>query len=158
LTFDGSERIALLEALERYAGAAPTGRRTVLRASFAELGNDRAVDPVRLGLPDPAYDGHPRSATLPYQPGLVMGWGYGWSLTHRRPVAVPEHVAYWDPPGDVRVVYECSNGCALGNSPEEAALYGLFEIAERDAFLMAWYAGTPLDRVRLPDGDPVLGH
>ncbi|MER6197076.1 TOMM precursor leader peptide-binding protein [Streptomyces sp. NPDC001586] len=154
-TFADSERIALFEAVERYAGMRPTGRRTDLRASFAALGPDQALDPERLGLPDPAHHGHPGSPTVPYTPDLPLHWVRGWSLTHRRPTAVPEHVAYWDVPGPdrTRVVYESSNGCGLGNSPEEAALYGLFEVAERDAFLMAWYAATPLRRVRLPADD-----
>ncbi|MEU3727661.1 TOMM precursor leader peptide-binding protein, partial [Streptomyces sp. NPDC031705] len=153
--FAGSERIALFEAVERYAGMRPAGRRTDLRASFAALGPGRALDPERLGLPDPAHHGHPASPTVPYTPGLELDWVRGWSLTRQRPVAVPEHVAYWDVPGEgrPRVVYESSNGCGLGNSPEEAALYGLFEVAERDAFLMAWYAATPLRRVEVPPED-----
>ncbi|MQS16832.1 TOMM precursor leader peptide-binding protein [Streptomyces kaniharaensis] len=154
--FASSERIALFEALERFAGMRPVGRRTTLRASFAELGPEAAVDPVRLGLPDPAHDGHPARRTVRYTPDLPLDWVHGWSLTRRRPVAVPEHVAYWDVPGEdrPRVVYESSNGCGLGNSPQEAALYGLFEVAERDAFLMAWYAGTPLPRITPPADDP----
>ncbi|MFD7630232.1 TOMM precursor leader peptide-binding protein [Streptomyces sp. NPDC059851] len=153
--FADSERIALFEAVERYAGMRPTGRRTDLRAPFAALGPDRAVDPERFGLPDPAHHGHPSSATVPYTPDLELDWVHGWSLTRRRAVAVPEHVAYWDVPGPgrPRVVYESSNGCGLGNSPEEAALYGLFEVAERDAFLMAWYAATPLRRIQPPPED-----
>ncbi|WP_053703412.1 TOMM precursor leader peptide-binding protein, partial [Streptomyces sp. WM6368] len=154
-TYPDSERIALFEAVERHAGMRPTGRRTALRASFAELGPERALDPERLGLPDPAHHGHPGSPTVPYTPDLPLHWVHGWSLTHRRPTAVPEHVAYWDVPGPdrPRVVYESSNGCGLGNSPEEAALYGLFEVAERDAFLMAWYAATPMRRIHLPADD-----
>ncbi|MFC1419006.1 TOMM precursor leader peptide-binding protein [Streptacidiphilus cavernicola] len=156
--FDSSERVALFEAVERLAGMRPMGRRTVLRAAFASLGPERAVDPERLGLPDPAYHGHPASRSVPYTPQLELDWVHGWSLTHRRPVAVPEHVAYWDVPTGPgpdrpRVVYESSNGCGVGNSPQEAALYGLFEVAERDAFLMAWYAATPLRRIALPDDD-----
>ncbi|MFF3013352.1 TOMM precursor leader peptide-binding protein [Streptomyces sp. NPDC057939] len=153
--FATSERIALFEGVERYAGMRPTGRRTVLRASFAELGLGRAVDPERLGLPEPAHQGHPAARTVPYAPDLELDWVHGWSLTRQRVTAVPEHVAYWDVPGPgrPRVVYESSNGCGLGNSPEEAALYGLFEVAERDAFLMAWYAATPLRRVEAPAED-----
>ncbi|MFJ6486406.1 TOMM precursor leader peptide-binding protein [Streptomyces sp. NPDC091682] len=154
-SFPDSERIALFEAVERYAGMRPTGRRTDLLASFAELGPGRALDPARLGLPDPTHHGHPASPTVPYTPDLPLHWVHGWSLTHQRPIAVPEHVAYWDVPGPdrPRVVYESSNGCGLGNSPEEAALYGLFEVAERDAFLMAWYATTPLHRIHPPADD-----
>ncbi|UQW99546.1 TOMM precursor leader peptide-binding protein [Streptomyces sp. RerS4] len=159
LDFEGSERVALFEGIERLTGMSPHGRRTVLRSSYAELGPERAVDPVRLGLPDPAHHGHPASSTVPYAPDLELDWVHGWSLTHERPVAVPEHVAYWDPaPGRPRVVYESSSGCAVGNSPEEAALYGLFEVAERDAFLMAWYARTPLRRIALPDDDLEVLH
>ncbi|MFF7753607.1 TOMM precursor leader peptide-binding protein [Streptomyces sp. NPDC007971] len=157
--FRSSERVALFESVERLAGMRPTGRRTVLRASYADLvaaGEHAVLDPVRLGLPDPEFDGHPARRTVPYSPDLALDWVYGWSLTGRRAVAVPEHVAYWDVPGPdrPRVVYESSNGCGLGNSPQEAALYGLFEVAERDAFLMAWYARTPLPRVAAPVDDP----
>jgi ribosomal protein S12 methylthiotransferase accessory factor len=158
--FRSSERVALFESVERLTGMSPLGRRTALRASFAELGPQAAVDPVRLGLPDLAHLGHPAARTVPYHPGLELDWVYGWSLTERRARAVPEHVAYWDlperPGGRTRVVYESSNGCGLGNSPQEAALYGLFEVAERDAFLMAWYAGTPLPGIALPDDDPLV--
>ncbi|MEW2416512.1 TOMM precursor leader peptide-binding protein [Streptomyces sp. NPDC046866] len=159
--FASSERVALFEGVERLAGMRPMGRRTSLRASFAALGPEAAVDPARLGLPDPAHHGHPASRTVPYHPDLELDWVYGWSLTAGRARAVPEHVAYWDVPEEgpgrrARVVYESSNGCGLGNSPEEAALYGLFEVAERDAFLMAWYARTPLPGVAVPADDPLV--
>lgn len=156
--FESSERVALFEAVERYTGMRPTGHRTVLRACYEQLGPDRAVDPARLGLPDPAYHGHPASRTVPYTPQLELDWVHGWSLTRERALAVPEHVAYWDVPDPdrPRVVYESSNGCGLGNSPQEAVLYGLFEVAERDAFLMAWYTATPLRRITLPADDPGL--
>ncbi|WP_432152351.1 TOMM precursor leader peptide-binding protein [Streptomyces sp. bgisy029] len=159
IDFESSERVALFEGAERLASMSPTGHRTVLRAPYAELGPERAVDPVRLGLPDPVHHGHPASATVPYTPDLELDWVHGWSLTRERTTAVPEHVAYWDPsPGRPRVVYECSNGCGLGNSPAEAALYGLFEVAERDAFLMAWYARTPLRRIAVPADDLEAAH
>ncbi|MEU4424448.1 TOMM precursor leader peptide-binding protein [Actinoplanes sp. NPDC024001] len=160
-TVQEARRTALFEAVERQLGMRPHRRRTVLRASFAELGADRAVDPATLGLQDPRYAGHPASRLTPYRPDLRTRWVHGWSLTRQRAVAVPEHVAYYgveataDAP---HFLYECSNGCGLGNSVEEAVLYGLFEVVERDAFLMAWYAETPLRRVAIPGGDTLTGH
>jgi ribosomal protein S12 methylthiotransferase accessory factor len=39
-----------------------------------------------------------------------------------------------------------SNGCASGNTLEEAMLYGLLELLERDACAVAWY-----NRIRRPE-------
>ncbi|MFV2104199.1 TOMM precursor leader peptide-binding protein [Micromonospora sp. LOL_024] len=163
-TFHDAERTALFEAVERMAGLSPLGRRTSLRASFAELGAERAVDPVRLGLPDEDLAARPEHELHDYDPGLVVTWVQGWSLGEQRALAVPEHVAYWGHPirldhGDSpQFLLESSNGCGLGNSLEEATLYGLLEVAERDAFMMAWYARTPLDGIRVPDEDPLVQH
>jgi ribosomal protein S12 methylthiotransferase accessory factor len=48
---------------------------------------------------------------------------------------------------DAPFVYEISNGCALGNCLEEAIFYGILEVAERDAFLMTWYAQLSVPRL-----------
>ena len=160
-TIAEAKRTALFEAVERRVAMRPHGRRTVLRASYEQLGPERAVDPATLGLPDPIYHGHPASRTTPYRPDLPTRWVHGWSLTRRRALAVPEHVAYYGvrpTPDAPHFVTETSNGCGLGNSLEEAILYGLFEVAERDAFLMAWYAATPLRRVAVPTDDLTTPH
>ncbi|ROP35950.1 TOMM precursor leader peptide-binding protein [Saccharothrix texasensis] len=140
-----AERVALYEAVERHAGLRPRRVTTVLEASYAELGG-RALDPTRLGLPD-----HESPHVVPYHPDVRTRWVHGWSYTHGRPVAVPEHVAYWGRGTGARFVDETSNGCGTGNSLTEAVLYGLFEVAERDAFLMAWYQRTPLPSLRVRD-------
>ncbi|MET0233890.1 MAG: YcaO-like family protein [Kibdelosporangium sp.] len=147
--FAEAERVALYEAVERYNGMRPRRTRTVLEASFAELGPDLALDPVRLGQ----YDG--ANHLQPYSPDLRVRWVHGWSYTHRKPIAVPEQVAYWAVPSPNQFITETSNGCGLGNSLTEAVLHGLFEVAERDAFLMAWYGRTPLNRIRIPPDSAV---
>lgn len=163
-TFAEAERVALFEAVERLAGMSPRGKHTVLRASYAELGPDRALDPAALGQYEPEHLGAPDFGLTPYTPDVPTTWVWGWSTARQRPLAVPEQVAYWGHPpqpradGMAEFVFESSNGCGLGGSLEEAVLYGLFEVAERDAFLLAWYARTPLTRVALPDGDPMVAH
>lgn len=148
--FASSERVALFEAVERYSSARPRGRQTVVQASYAELGGERALDPETLGTHDPRYFADPRFFLTPYEPSLSTTWVHGYSCQRQQSILVPEHVAYWSTrhgPSNHRFVYESSNGCGLGNSLEEAVLYGLFEVAERDAFLMAWYGRTPLTEI-----------
>jgi ribosomal protein S12 methylthiotransferase accessory factor len=152
-SFADAERIALYEAVERHSGMRPRRTRTVIEASFTQLGPDRAVDPARLGRYDPEHVEHPSFALAPYRPHVRTRWVQGWSYTQRKALAVPEHAAYWAAGDHNQFVAETSNGCGLGNSLAEAVLHGLFEVAERDAFLMAWYARTPLNRIRVPDDD-----
>ncbi|HEX5598241.1 MAG TPA: TOMM precursor leader peptide-binding protein, partial [Micromonosporaceae bacterium] len=164
LTFAEAERVALFEAVERMTGLSPRGKHPTLRASFAELGPQRALDPARLGLHEPQLQDSPQFNISRYSPETVTTWVYGWSMAENRALAVPEHVAYWGHPIRVdradspQFLLESSNGCGLGNSLEEAVLYGLLEVAERDAFLMAWYASTPLERVAPPDEVPLVSH
>ena len=155
LDFADAERVALYESVERINGMKPRRTTTTLEASFAELGPERALDPERLGRYEPEHVAHPGFPLPPYTPDLRTRWVHGWSYTHERAIAVPEHVAYFNA-GPVFLA-ETSNGCGLGNSLTEAVLHGLFEVAERDAFLMAWYAETPLRRIRVPAG-AVLPH
>lgn len=48
-----------------------------------------------------------------------------------------------------RFIYDSSNGVSLGGSFEEAVLYGLLELIERDNFLTTWYGRIPINEVRL---------
>ncbi|MEU3644805.1 YcaO-like family protein [Lentzea sp. NPDC034063] len=147
-SFEEAERVAIFEAIERRNGMRPR-HPDPREASFAELGPE-ALDPERLGLNDFGNT---------YHPDLKFRWTQAWSYTQRKPIQVPEQVAYWaaHTPPDQRFLHETSNGCGLGNSLTEAVLHGLFEVAERDAFLMAWYAQTPLKKIKLPP-DPLLHH
>jgi ribosomal protein S12 methylthiotransferase accessory factor len=158
VTYPDSERVALFEAFERAASSAPSARRTVVTGSYRDLAAD-AIDPRQLGLPEPEFlAGTPY---VPYHDAVSTHWVWGWSFGQGRAVLVPEHVAYWQAPpraGSARLVYESSNGCALGASLEEALLYGLFEVIERDAFLLAWHARLALPRLDPDLTDVALGH
>ncbi|WAZ24784.1 TOMM precursor leader peptide-binding protein [Streptomyces cinnabarinus] len=139
---------AVLEALERFGGEQPRGRRTTVTASRRELG-ERALDPHLFGLyPDDRHD-LPGFPYIRYHEDLVMPWVWGWSFARAEPVLVPERYAYYAAHShdDPRFVYEISNGCAMGGCLEEAVLCGLLEVAERDAFLMTWYGRMPIPRV-----------
>ncbi|MFG1675337.1 TOMM precursor leader peptide-binding protein [Micromonospora sp. NPDC049282] len=140
-----SVTVSILEGLERRAGLQPGGKRTVTRSSFSDLAPGTAVDPVSLGLP--TWPPPERNGYVDYTPDTPMNWVYGYSFERRAPVLLPESYAYYGVHGERRFAFECSNGCALGGSLEEAVLHGIFEIAERDAFLATWYARLPAPRV-----------
>ncbi|MFF0480854.1 TOMM precursor leader peptide-binding protein [Streptomyces sp. NPDC004435] len=145
-TYDRSRSIGVLEALERYAGMRARTRPASLVASLDELGPD-AVDPRETGLYDAAfYEDNPW--VTPFAPDRRIPWVWGWSLRDGKPRPVPEVLAYYHAPGlEHRFVQESSNGCASGGSLEEAVYFGLMEVVERDAFLMAWYGRRPLREI-----------
>lgn len=160
-----SEMVAMLEALERYGGMTPGGRRTVVRASFAEVSGS-ALDPRALGLYPPEHYGQPGFGFQPFDTDRSCSWVWGYSFARLEPILVPQGYAYYSThvtdPDDPLFAFEISNGCALGSCLEEAILYGLFELAERDAFLMTWYARLPAARIDLSSARdrsiPLLAH
>jgi ribosomal protein S12 methylthiotransferase accessory factor len=152
LSFGVSQGAAIAEALERYAGMQPYGKRTAVRASYRQLG-DQALDPTTLGLYAPEQYTLPNFPCIPYHHDLVCTWVWGYSLIRAKPVLVPECYAYYGlqkgEGKDRSFVYEISNGCAIGSCLEEAILYGLLEVAERDAFLLTWYARLQVPQIDL---------
>ncbi len=149
-TYAHAEVVAFFEALERWATMRPRGKRTTVRAAYRDLGGD-ALDPRELGLPDPELLAHPSSPLIPYSDELEMAWVWGWSFRRQRPILVPEQSVYYGSPGTRRFMYESSNGAASGASYAEAILYGLFEIIERDAFLLAWYGQLPVPELPIEE-------
>jgi ribosomal protein S12 methylthiotransferase accessory factor len=145
MSSERSKAVAVLEVLERYAGLRPRGRRTTVRAAYAELGDD-AIDPRTLILYGEDQYARPRFPCVPFHDGLVVIWGWGWSFGRARPVLVPEQAAHYDashiPRGELFLI-ESSSGCAIGGCLEEAIFYGLLEVIERDGVLHAWYDGVP---------------
>jgi ribosomal protein S12 methylthiotransferase accessory factor len=146
-----SELTAVLESLERWGGMQPGGKRTTVRARYPEVRAD-AVDPRSLGLYPPERYG-PSFPFVRFDDDLELDWVWGYSFARRRPVLVPESCAYYGlhrtKPHEPKIAFETSNGCALGGCLEEAILHGILEVAERDAFLMTWYARMAVPRIDL---------
>lgn len=141
-----SESTAILEGLERSCGLAPRGKRTVVHDSFRNL-EDRALNPVKVGVHADEQYAKPDFPFKKFDPNAPMNWVWGYSFMQERPILVPELLAYYSLGCGQGFVYETSNGCALGGSLEEAILYGIFEVVERDSFLMAWYGKLCLPRL-----------
>ncbi|MFE3500211.1 TOMM precursor leader peptide-binding protein [Kitasatospora sp. NPDC059146] len=148
--FASAWSIAVAESLERLAAYAPA-KRTGVRAGYADVA-EAAIDPRTLGLyPEERF----QLPDFPYRrftEDAETDWVWGYSFGRGRPVLVPQGFVHYRlplPAGERRFASEISSGNALGGCYEEAVLHGILEVAERDAFLMAWYGRTPLPRIDL---------
>ncbi|MDI5791247.1 YcaO-like family protein [Bacillus licheniformis] len=80
---------------------------------------DRALDPAKSGFIKPNNTRIPISFQ-PFHPARPLRWVWGYSFLQKRPILVPESLAYYSLGREDSFVYETSNGCALGGSLEEA--------------------------------------
>lgn len=80
-----------------------------------------------------------------------LWWRKGIYADTREEVWTPAqltHIAsYTDWPGDSNIGHATSNGLACGITFEEAAISGLFETVERDAFMLTWYNKLSLPQI-----------
>ncbi|MCY8540862.1 TOMM precursor leader peptide-binding protein [Bacillus haynesii] len=147
-SYEDSELTAILEGLERYSGIEPRGKRTIVHDTYENV-KDRALDPAKVGLHQAEKYTHPDFPFQPFHPARPLRWVWGYSFLQKRPILVPESLAYYSLGREDSFVYETSNGCALGGSLEEAIFHGILEAAERDSFLLAWYTRLPLRQLDL---------
>lgn len=143
-----AKTVAALEALERYGGLSNRSGAPRQQASLTALGA-HALDPRRMGLYAPAQynrDGFPCRS---FQAETERSWVQGYALTQAQSIWVEESLVYYDADQPDPLVLNNSNGCALGQTREEAVLYGLLELLERDGALRWWHAGCPMPQVAL---------
>ena len=141
-TYSAGLPVGLLEGLERYAGLKPRAKKTMVFDSYENL-QPNALNPVECGLyPQESYSLSGDNFLTPFSPNLNIPWVWAYSFRYARPLLVPECIAYYSAHrlNYPILVYETSNGCASGSTLEEAILFGLLELVERDGFLLTWYA------------------
>lgn len=156
-TRDDAARSAIGEGIERYA-ASIWHPSTLTCASFKELGS-RAFDPRWLVLYN---DEQYARADFPFTRFDVerpILWTAGQWLDTNEEVQLPALATYMNfPTADTeRFGQTTSNGLAAGVTFEDAALRALYELIERDAFMLFWLAQRPALRVAV-DGSDVLTH
>ncbi len=157
-----AEASALCEAVERYCGAfhGDEIRCRKRLVDFEKAGEQEAIPPNAVQLfSDRQLDdadrinacGHPYNfVPARLDPDAEIDWSPVWSLTQRRHRYLPTSLLYGmkEEDGGGPVLKADSNGCAAGNTLEEAILQGFYELVERDAFAIWWY-----NRLGLPEVD-----
>jgi len=155
-TAEQAEASALMEAIERYSGIFQgdeirfTKRFTDFAEGDAILANDvqhfsEAQFASRL---QPMHD-HEHPVPNPIDVNEKIEWSPVWSLRDRKFRHLPTGLLYFF----YRDAHTDSNGCAAGNTREEAIVQGFLELVERDAYAIWWYNRTQRSEVDLGEFD-----
>ena len=141
-TADQAEASALMKAVERHCGIFHGDEiRTIGR--FVDFPAGDAIRPDDIML-----SGEPQ-----FDPSAEMEWSPVWSLRDECFRHLPTDLLYFFHDASAKNRFNaCSNGCAAGNTVEEAILQGFLELVERDAVAIWWYnrlqrAEIDLDRL-----------
>jgi oxazoline/thiazoline synthase len=155
-TAEQGEASALMEAIERYSGifqgdeARMTRRFTDFTPGDAIAPNDVLLFSDAQSRPEqtPHDDsGESQPVPAPFDPSAKIEWSPVWSLRDGRFKYLPTSLLYFFYSGPA-AFHADSNGCAAGNTLEEAIVQGFLELVERDAYAIWWY-----NRLRRPEVD-----
>ncbi len=137
----------IAEAIERYNCTFTTQEE--IRCSYENIKHEAIHPYTLLNFSEMQYDNREKTNALrtgfnkipERYDGSAIGWTAVYSMTHNRFRYIPSSYCYLSYPyeNDVKMCPGNSNGCASGNSLEEAFLYALLELAERDAVAIWWY-------------------
>jgi len=152
-----SQASALCEAFERYA-AQYQGDEPCIQALPSSL-NYPAILPHRLAAFSEAQyrefaqlspaEMEAQHGVTRYGENIPLSWTQAWSLTHEQFCYLPSTYCFATTPfEETQYSRWGSNGCAAGNTLEEAILQGFFELAERDAVAIWWY-----NKIARPEAD-----
>jgi oxazoline/thiazoline synthase len=156
-TAEQGEASALMEAIERYSGIFQGDEIRMTRRFVDFAAGDAILPDDILLLSDAQYEhGTDGAATcssegIPrrFDPSAETEWSPVWSLRDERFKYLPTGLLYffYQGSGNNQISAD-SNGCAAGNTLEEAIIQGFLELVERDAYAIWWY-----NRLRRPEVD-----
>jgi bacteriocin biosynthesis cyclodehydratase domain-containing protein len=154
-TAEQGEASALMEAIERYSGIYQsdeirmTRRFTDFAADDAILPNDVLLFSEAQSQPDemPTDDSHQHMVPARFDRSAKIEWSPVWSLRDQRFKYLPTSILYFFYSGPA-AFHADSNGCAAGNTLEEAIVQGFLELVERDSYAIWWY-----NRLQRPEVD-----
>jgi oxazoline/thiazoline synthase len=146
-TAEQAEASALMEAIERYSGIFQGDEIRVTRR-FTDFAPGDAIAPndvllfseaqFQPGATSADESDHPQTAPDWFDASAKIEWSPVWSLRDGRFKYIPTSLLYFFYRGPAAFQAD-SNGCAAGNTIEEAIVQGFLELVERDAYAIWWY-------------------
>ena len=146
------------EAIERYSGVFQ-GDEIRIKSSYQQLG-DRAIHPnACMNFSQSQYSDRQnwnaschslfQRVPEPFDETNAIEWTAVWSLTQQEFKYLPTAYCYFGYPKPEKPdCWADTNGCAAGNTLEEAILQGFMELVERDSVALWWY-----NRIHRPEVD-----
>jgi oxazoline/thiazoline synthase len=162
-TAEQGEASALMEAIERYSGIFQGDEIRVTRR-FTDFARGAAIAPndvllfseaqYRGGSASIVGEGLPPTAP-PFDPSAKIEWSPVWSLPDQSFKYLPTGLLYFFYRGGAAAsrIHADSNGCAAGNTIEEAIVQGFLELVERDSYAIWWYNRLQRSEVDLSQFD-----
>ena len=155
-TAEQGEASALMEAIERYSGIFQ-GDEIRTERRFTDFAPGDAILPndVQLFSETQFKDRQslppddPHLVPEPLDPSARIEWSPVWSLRDKRFKYLPTGLLYFFYEG----AHTDSNGCAAGNTRDEAIVQGFLELVERDAYAIWWYNRVRRAEVNLKQFD-----
>lgn len=145
----GALRIAQLEAIERFHIYFPSSS-DLTYSSFLEIAQ-KAICPESLFFKIQPMKPNDDEALKKqrYTSSTSMYWTWVRNpLTEEEKLVPAQEVWFTENlPGEHSCIRSTTNGCALGSCHEEAAIFAIFELLERDAYLTTWYLRRSPDKV-----------
>ncbi len=151
------------EAIERYSGGFQ-GDEIRQKGSYKKMG-DKAIHPnACMNFSQEQYKNRQewnanchsffQRVPEPFDEEREIEWTPIWSLTHQDFKYLPTAYCYYGYSKYLKAdCWADSNGCAAGNTLEEAILQGFMELVERDSVALWWYNQTKRPRVDLDSFD-----
>lgn len=151
------------EAIERYSGVFQ-GYEIREQGIYQQMG-DKAIHPnACMNFSQQQYQnreqwniecqGWFQKVPEPFDEQREIDWTPLWSLTHQEFKYLPTAYCYYGYRPDYKPdCWADSNGCAAGNTLEEAILQGFMELVERDAVALWWYNSLQKPQVNLDSFD-----
>lgn len=151
---------AIGEAIEHYAGGFHGDECRIrdrlrnlsypIHPNACMLFSDRQFQNRDLGASNPS---RLTWVPQPFDEEQEIDWSPIWSLTDNEPRYIPTAYCYYGYAQQHHIEFTRadSNGCAAGNTLEEAILQGFMELVERDSVALWWYNRLPRPAVDLAD-------
>lgn len=142
---------ALCESVERYC-LIPGNPQELVVGSYTEMApRFDLLSPEACPLFHPGQ--FPAVGYARFDRQTLLSWTWACSLTRQKPILVPAVFVYLHYPlatGETAFCRPISTGAACGTSYGDAIVRGIYEIVERDAFMILWLNRHSAPRLKIP--------